>query len=393
MSPGAIKKWFHIHKWTSLVSMVFLLMLCVTGLPLIFYHEIDHALGYSVDAPVIDDVGPRANIDDIVRDATSRRPDDKVQYLVGSADEPDLWFIRMAEDINALKASAFYIYDARSGDFLHEYPLGQGVMNIIFRLHYDMFAGIAGTLFLGFMGLVFVASLISGIVLYGPYMRKLRFGDIRRLRSKRIKWLDIHNFSGIVTFVWLFVVGLTGVINTLSIPIFGQWQASQLAEMVAAQPERRTDPSIIPSADSALRAVQAAAPGQHLGFMAFPGNHFASPTHFTAFMQGAESWQSKLLQPYLVDAYTSRIVAHRELPWYVNALLLSQPLHFGDYGGMPLKILWALLDILAILVLISGIYLWLKRRHTTFEAWFAAAREDGEPARTDMHNAPVAGNS
>lgn len=36
-----IKIWSRIHTWTSLVSMLFLLMLCVTGLPLIFHHEID----------------------------------------------------------------------------------------------------------------------------------------------------------------------------------------------------------------------------------------------------------------------------------------------------------------------------------------------------------------
>jgi uncharacterized iron-regulated membrane protein len=48
-------------------------------------------------------------------------------------------------------------------------------------------------------------------------------------------------------------------------------------------------------------------------------------------------------------------------PWYVQALHLSQPLHFGDYGGMPMKILWALLDLLTIVVLGSGLYLWLRK--------------------------------
>ncbi|MFP3941097.1 MAG: PepSY domain-containing protein, partial [Thermoanaerobaculia bacterium] len=51
MTRRTIKAWYLVHKWTSLVSMVFLLLLCVTGLPLIFHHEIDHALGYSVEAP------------------------------------------------------------------------------------------------------------------------------------------------------------------------------------------------------------------------------------------------------------------------------------------------------------------------------------------------------
>jgi uncharacterized iron-regulated membrane protein len=49
------------------------------------------------------------------------------------------------------------------------------------------------------------------------------------------------------------------------------------------------------------------------------------------------------------------------MPWYVTALFVSQPLHFGDYGGMPLKIIWAVLDVLTIIVLGSGLYLWLRR--------------------------------
>jgi uncharacterized iron-regulated membrane protein len=49
------------------------------------------------------------------------------------------------------------------------------------------------------------------------------------------------------------------------------------------------------------------------------------------------------------------------LPWYLTALLVSQPLHFGDYGGMPMKVLWALLDLATILVLGSGVYLWVRK--------------------------------
>ena len=49
-------------------------------------------------------------------------------------------------------------------------------------------------------------------------------------------------------------------------------------------------------------------------------------------------------------------------PVYLKALLVSQPLHFGDYGGMPLKIIWALLDVMTIVVIGSGLYLWIVRR-------------------------------
>jgi uncharacterized iron-regulated membrane protein len=52
---------------------------------------------------------------------------------------------------------------------------------------------------------------------------------------------------------------------------------------------------------------------------------------------------------------------------YVKTLLVSQPLHFGDYGGLPLKIIWALLDLISIVVLGSGLYLWLGRRKVPLE--------------------------
>ena len=50
------------------------------------------------------------------------------------------------------------------------------------------------------------------------------------------------------------------------------------------------------------------------------------------------------------------------VPWYVKALSLSQPLHFGDYGGLGLKIVWAILDVITIVILVSGLYLWVVRR-------------------------------
>lgn len=52
----------------------------------------------------------------------------------------------------------------------------------------------------------------------------------------------------------------------------------------------------------------------------------------------------------------------------MDAMGLSQPLHFGDYGGRPMQILWALLDVLTIIVLGSGLYLWWGKQRTKREA-------------------------
>ena len=44
MQTRTLKGWLWVHKWSSLVSTVFLLMLCITGLPLVFSHELNHVL-------------------------------------------------------------------------------------------------------------------------------------------------------------------------------------------------------------------------------------------------------------------------------------------------------------------------------------------------------------
>ncbi|WP_394824366.1 PepSY-associated TM helix domain-containing protein [Pendulispora albinea] len=386
MIASAIKTWFLIHKWTSLICTAFMLLLCVTGLPLIFHEEIDRALGYVATPKEMPGEAQRANVDDMVAASLARKPGHAVQFLFEDAAEP-VWYVRLGETAAAEEPSAVYSFDARTGEYLNEYPLNQGLTNVLLRLHVDMFAGLKGTLFLGFMGLLLVASLVSGAVLYAPYMQKLHFGTVRRDRSPRLKWLDLHNLLGIATLVWFLVVGATGVINTLAIPVFGWWQTTELAEMTA--PYRDKPPlESIGSPQKAIDSALEALPGTKLGFIACPGNPFAGPHHYVAFMKGTTPWTSKLAKPALIDARTSKVVETRSLPWYVSALLVSQPLHFGDYGGLPLKILWAVLDTLSIVVLGSGLYLWLRRRNVSFEAWVRTMQADKEDKE---HEEPVVG--
>ena len=379
LSPKALRAWFLVHKWTSLVSTLFLLLLCVTGLPLIFAHEIDHALGHSVDPPELAAVpAERASVDAMIADAQARYPDEHMQFVVGDPDDPNVVFIRMGESPEGSTINVFDTYDARTGEHLVAYPLEKGgFMEVMERLHIDLYAGLKGTLFLGSMGLFLLLSLVSGVVLYGRVMRKLRFGTVRD-KTPRLRWLDLHNLLGIATLVWLLVVGTTGTINALAIPIFQQWQATELAEMTArhAAPDEPPVTDLV-SVDTVLENASAETPGKILSFLAFPGNEFASPHHFTAFMTGAEPRTKRLFTAVLVDAADGEVLEVSSMPWYTQVLFVSQPLHFGDYGGIPLKVLWALLDLLAIVVLGSGVYLWLKKRNVTFDDWLQTAQGDG----------------
>jgi len=381
MRAKTVKAWYQVHKWTSLICTAFLLLLCITGLPLIFYHEIDHLTGNAVEAPVLEGETGTARLDSMVETARAQMPDRVVQFISWDQDEPELLYVAMAPELTSHPDDTLFVaLDNRTGEVLGQPNFQEGVMWVFYKLHVDLYAGLAGKLFLGFMGLLFVAAIISGVVLYGPFMRKLDFGTVRKERTKRLKWLDVHNLLGAVTLVWVLVVGATGVINTWADLVLQAWRFGQLAELTEPYkdlPIPAADKTI--PVDDALAVGLEAAPGMLPAFIAFPGYSFTSNHHYAVFMYGDTPLTSKLLKPALVDAESGEITAIRPLPWYVTALLVSQPLHFGDYGGMPLKIIWAILDILTIVVLGSGLYLWVTRR-SPVEARIAAWEAENDAA-------------
>ena len=376
LSQTGIRRWYLVHKWTSIVCTAFLLMLCITGLPLIFHHEIDEL----TRAPQLASrVTERAvSLDEIGRRAVTEHPGMRMIFLSFDPEKPLIYAIvgpSMQADEEAMK---IVLFDSRNGERIDAPPLDEGVMAFLLELHAHLLLGIPGQLLLGLVGLVFLVAVVSGVVVYAPFMRKLRFATVRKDRSPRVKWLDTHNMVGIVTLGWVSVVGLTGFIITMTLPITMIWQMDELAEMAAPYKDARP-PERLTSVDAAVATVRAAVPAGKLSLIAWPGGQFSTQHHYMVALSGATPLTERLLHPAMVDAEPGRVTGVREVPWYVKLLFLSVPLHFGDYGGMPLKIIWALLDLAAIVVLGTGLYLWLGRRQVSIEKRIVELHAGGVP--------------
>jgi len=367
MRPATIRVWSLVHKWTSLICTAFLLMLCLTGLPLIFHHEIDDALGHDKWRPA-NPAGALLSYDQVLEEALKRQPGHAPIFMSFDVDRP---VVNVTSGPTAGAPDAKMVFapiDRTSGDPVPPIPAG-GVMDFILQLHTDMFLGLAGMLFLGAMGLLFTASVVSGIVVYAPFMRRLEFGTVRASRSARVKWLDYHNVLGAVTLAWVLVVGVTGVVNTLATPITDSWKSGALAALAA--PYQGKPPAVhLASVDAAVRTAQAAMPGMEVQFVAFPGSGYSTSHHYAVFLHGTTPLTRHLARPALIDAETGALTAVQDMPLLSKALSLSQPLHFGDYGGLPMKILWAILDLITLVVLGSGLYLWAgggRKKPVAFE--------------------------
>ncbi|MBP2314231.1 PepSY-associated TM helix domain-containing protein [Azospirillum soli] len=362
MTPASLRGWRLVHRWTSLICTVNLLILCVTGLILVFHHEIQHIMGEELDTSYTE--------------GQARLP---LQTLVDIAQKADPTLAPKLVSFDPEDAGANYIYIGPPGarDFedgrwvvLNSFTGNNQVLKkpeetltgFLLKLHVDLFAGFAGQMFVGVMGILFVVSTVSGLVVYGPFMKKLAFGLLRFGRGPRIANIDLHNLFGVATLVWAFVVGLTGAILSFSPLIIGYWQQTELVAMAARHTEPMTGTAI--SIDQAAQAGLAAFPGKDLAFIAYPGNNYSSDRHFSVMVRGHTELTKKILSVALVDAESGTVVETADTPWYITALLLSGPFHFGDYGGLPLQIIWALFTIVTTAVTVTGFVVWLKRPRT-----------------------------
>lgn len=360
MKARTARIWSLVHKWTSLISTVFLLLLCLTGLPLIFTHEINDALGYSPKKEPHPPDAAKLSLDAVGRAALAEKPGNVLLYLGWDKDDPGQVYTYANTSVTAdPQTTVIKTFDEYTAKPIGS--VGGGPMLVLLRLHTDVYMGLPGKLFMGFMGLLFMVAIVSGVVLYWPFARRLNFAAIRKEKSRRVRWLDWHNLLGVVTVCWALVVGGTGVINTLAEVMLGVWQRNELAAM-AAPYAGKPPPAQLASLDKVVGNATTALPGMDIAFIAFPGTPFTSTHHYAAFMRGDTPLTSRLMRPVLLDGETGAVSDTSELPLYLKALLVSQPLHFGDYGGMPLKIVWALLDVLTIVVLGGGVYLWWVKR-------------------------------
>ncbi|MFT0878696.1 PepSY-associated TM helix domain-containing protein [Rhodopseudomonas sp. G2_2311] len=382
----ALRIWSKVHTWTSLISMLFMLMLCLTGLPLIFHEEIEELTQQQFAAPNLPGNVPAAPVDDVVRAAQQARPGDHVLFVTWRDEQPDTVVVSMSPTPKPMRGK-FYrlVMDGRTKAVLGEERPQQGVMDIILLLHKNMLLELPGELFLGAMGLLLVVSIVSGVVVYAPFMRRLDFGTVRQ-RSRRLKWLDLHNLFGIVTTVWLFVVGITGAINTLAMPMYDYWRGQVLPPLLA--PYRGAPVAQPSSLDQAIARVRAALPEGRLSSITMPtAENFGSPRHLVVWMKGNSALTALIATPTLVDVDQTVPVLVPQMPWYLTLLQMSRPLHFGDYGGLPLKIVWGLLDLVCIVVLITGLYLWVAKQRFGGHARSRTTTQPAEVQSTDARPA------
>ncbi len=353
-----------LHRWASLVATLPFLILCLTGTVLIFHEEIDAAMGVLPPAPGLS--AQDRPLAESVDAALAAWPDEKVALIgIDPGDHPGLLLVATVPngDTGFDRTTLRFAHLATAKLVPENFGEGETLTGFLLELHGQWFMGPIGELIGALIALLVLVSLVSGLVVYAPHARRVAFGAFRRGRGPRLLQLDLHNFIGAVVLGWALVVTLTGFLLGFGSIATGLWAQSELGQAQRTFVGAPVDPRRPPvDADGVARAALSAAPeGWHVGSIFWPGTDFSTPRHYTVLVHG-EGLDERMFRAVLVDAQSGDVVTTTAMPWYMKAIILSQPLHFGDYGGLPLKLLWTACTWLTLFITGNGAWLWWDRR-------------------------------
>ncbi len=359
MTPDTTRRLLAIHRITSLFVTLNVLLFAGTGAILVFRHEIDDLLGVVPEGGA----GPlRTSLSESIELARAawraeHGTDGTPRFLFQDLEEhPGTIFVGVSDPAETdFEATETITIDRVRGVVLEAVDFGETFTGIVFHLHADLFAGPIGTLVLGAIGVAMLVALVTGAFVYGPVMRRFAFGIVRRGGARRTALADVHKLAGAATFGWLLVVTATGVLLSLGGPILQLYQQTELAAVAAPYlADRPVDD--FSTVDDAIRNTLETQPGRDWSFVALPGAELASPRHYTVLASGGQGIDARMFTVTLVDARAPDVLDRRDLPLYLEALLVSEPLHFGDYAGLPLRLLWALFGVTTIVLALAGLY-------------------------------------
>lgn len=350
------KRLWQIHSWLGLVAGLGLLIIGLTGSLLVFHDELSAVLN-----PRLVKVEPaaagRLSLDVLLRRAEDQLPGHEVAGWLPRHDEP-----RLADVLYVIPQGTaewrIATLNPYTGDLLASpREASATVTGWLLELHYTFFADHAGMIATGLFGVLLCVLGLTGLWLYRGFWRSLF--TLRWGRGARILFSDTHKFVGIASVAFNLLLGFTGAYWNLT-HVIGEELAGEPAQPPIEK--RLYGPAI------SLETLSADAAGRIPGFRA---NYIGLPYQPGAgiTLWGAIEPRGALGGPYgSYVAYHEGTGAHtatsdlRTAGVWARVVDSFEPLHFGSFGGLPVKIIWALAGLAPGVLAVTGFMIWRSRR-------------------------------
>ena len=239
---------------------------------------------------------------------------------------------------------------------------------------------------IGTVSMLYALALVSGVIVLLPSLVKDLF-VVRFARNAKRLWLDLHNLLGIASLPFHVVMALSAAVFCLHDWIYDAQghliypQGLRAVEARAQVPRTPVPPDRAAwRAPSQLTADAArSAPGFQPTSLDYRGLGTPRAAVYIAGTDDAHFKRRPREGIAVLDPATGALVQDGMLPGQGSGLARTLvsffALHFGSYGGEPVRVLYAVLGVMGALLFYTGNVLWIESR---------TKRLRGQPAQCDQ---------
>ena len=230
------------------------------------------------------------------------------------------------------------------------------------NIHVRFYEGFYGRQIVGLAGIALLISTVTGLLIYGRFMKKRFFGAIRK-KNLRVSQADYHK-----------LIGMLALVFNLMIAITGAWLGLQGYLQKWLNIERPNTFKLIEKPYGKEEDIA-------LTFD-FDSIYLASRTHFPQLMpviiRPSTNGDGVVevigdVPKQVYERNSNKIVLSKDnyQPQFIynishdNAgaklFYVQESLHFGDYGGLALKLLYGVLSLTSGFLALSGFIVYLER--------------------------------
>lgn len=345
---------FHIHSFAGLISGLFILLMSLSGAALVFHGDIDSMQQPEFNVKDYDNL----TLDSAYRDLHERFP----YAQINSCNLP----------LNKETVFAFSVYDPsyKKGKkmmemFFHPQTGGylgtrggsddmrDNFMSWLSKFHNSFHLGKPGEWLLGFFALVFLLSIITGLILF-----RKNILAVLLFKKAVYKRSNLHQLIGVYALLFNLMIAVTG---------FWMQRYVFKKEFYAADnytPVLKASPALSFNFDSAYMGIQKKYPDFTAHVIYFAQSNGGKTAVYGSRSSNAYIHSKKFADAIFLDSSGS-IAKTR----FVNEIsaddrydIINSQLHMGKFGGIGIKIIYFLFGLAGGLLSITGFLLWIKRR-------------------------------
>lgn len=363
MKKETNKKLWAIHNWVGLYAGIIIAILSITGAAAVFIPEID-VLG-NRDLLKIKPGKTQVSLTESFQKVKQAYPDYRFTRLNLPNEKDGTWaFFLFKKGENKFDDQSLTVFvNPYTGNVAGSRNHSRSLANFMRQMHVRLYDGYYGRQIVGLGGIALLVSTITGLLIYGNFMKRQMFASIRNGRGIRIAAADWHKLVGISALLFNLVIAITGAWLGLQ-PYLMRWldiKPPNAYEEISKPIPPEDDAAYPVDLDALLAKANETFPEMDPSGVNISSDGARMVSIYGNIPGTVYERQANLIVLDKETLAVKHLYDARKGDFPDKLYYVQEALHFGDYGGMALKVLYFIFGLTTGGLSITGFMIYLKR--------------------------------